>query len=45
LDFAVFDDDFLTDFWVLVVVVVTDQRWSVDWVSDTFSNTLKTTTE
>jgi hypothetical protein len=46
LDFAVFDNDFLTlDFWVLVVVVMTDQRWSVDWVSDTFSDTLKTTTE
>jgi len=24
LDFAVLDDDFLTDFWVLVVVVMTD---------------------
>lgn len=46
LDFAVFDNDFLTlGFWVLVVVVVTDQRWSVDWMSDTFCNTLNTTTE
>lgn len=46
LDFAVFDNDFLTiDFWVLVVVVVTDQGWSVDWVGDTLCNTLNTTTE
>jgi hypothetical protein len=46
LDFAVFDDDFLTlDFWVLVVVVMTDQGWSVNWMSDTFCNTLNTTTE
>jgi hypothetical protein len=46
LDFAVLDDYFLTDrLWVLVVVVVTDQGWSVNWVSDTFGNTLNTTTE
>lgn len=47
LDFTVFDNYFLGvgGFWVLVVMVVTDQGWSVDWVGNSLCNTLNTATE
>lgn len=46
LDLAVFDNDFFdVGFGVLVVVVVTDQGWSVNWVGNSLCNTLNTATE
>jgi hypothetical protein len=51
LDFAVFDNYFFTavffvaGFGTVVGVVLADERWSVDRVSDAFGNTLNTTTE
>lgn len=46
LDVSFLDNDFLdVGFWVLVVVVVTDQGRSVDWVGNSLCNTLNTATE